>query len=197
MTSTLTNMRGKAVDAIERIMKDKIASAKAKGITKTVRAMVIGVPNCGKSTFINNLSGRAKTVTGDRPGVTKGKQWLAITNNLWLLDTPGTLYPKIINDQIGLNLAYIGSIRDDILPLEEIARRLLADINKLDPNALQARFNATEFDDICKKRGYVLKGGTLDIDRCAKAILTEFRAGKLGRFNLDMLLTKYSHPGYI
>jgi len=188
MNSTASGMRPKAIEAITRLMKPRIDAFRAKGVTKTLRAMVIGVPNCGKSTFINNLASRAKTVTGDRPGVTKGKQWLSISDNLWLLDTPGTLYPKITNPQVALNLAYIGSIKDDILPLIEISKQLLVDLEKLKPGCVAERFNATDFDEICKKRGYVLRGGILDEERAAKAIMTEFRAGKLGRFNLDDLL---------
>jgi len=188
MNSTTSNMKGKAVDAITHIMKPRIDAFKQKGVNKTIRAMVIGVPNCGKSTFINNLAAKAKTVTGDRPGVTKGKQWLTVADNLWLLDTPGTLYPKITDNQVALNLAYIGSIKDDILPLIEISKQLLVDLKKLDPSCLMHRFGCETFEDICRKRGYVLKGNVLDEERAAKAIMTEFRAGKLGKFNLDKLI---------
>lgn len=178
----------KVTEAINVILKDKLSSAADKGIKRTIRAIVIGVTNCGKSTFINNLAARGKTLTGDRPGVTRTKQWVPVTEHLWLLDTPGTLWPKFENPQVAKNLAYVGSIKDDILDIIAVAKSLIADLQKLDPNCIKTRYSADNFEDICRKRGYILRGGTLDEERAAKAILTEFRAGKLGRFNLDELL---------
>jgi len=188
MTSTLSGAGKKVTEAIGHILCDKIKAACEKGIKKTVRAIVIGVTNCGKSTFINNLAAKGKAMTGDRPGVTRSKQWVPAGEYLWLLDTPGTLWPKFDNAQVAKNLAYVGSIKDDILDIVALAKDLIEDLKRLDPNCIKNRFNADTFEDICRKRGYILKGGVLDEERAAKAILVEFRAGKLGKFNLDELL---------
>ena len=197
INSTQTGAGEKVVKAINAILKNKIDASAAKGIKKTVRACVIGVTNCGKSTLINNLTKKVKALTGDKPGVTKTKQWVVATDRLWLLDTPGTLWPKFENPQIAKNLVYIGSIKDDILDIVALAKDLIGDLTKLEPNCIKERFQLAEisgqapddaFESICKKRGYVLRGGAPDEQRAAKAILTEFRAGKLGRFNLDELL---------
>jgi len=188
LNSTQSGTAKKVTEAINHILRDKIKTADAKGIKKTIRAIVIGVTNCGKSTFINNLAAKGKTMTGDRPGVTRTKQWVPATEHLYLLDTPGTLWPKFDNPQVAKNLAYVGSIKDDILDTTAVAKDLIADLTRLDPHCIKKRFNADTFEDICRKRGYILKGGILDEERAAKAILVEFRAGKLGRFNLDDLL---------
>ena len=188
LDSTRTGAGQRVVKAVNEILKSKIQAASAKGIKKTVRAVVIGVTNCGKSTFINNLAAGRKTQAANRPGVTRTKQWVPVTDFLWLLDTPGTLWPKFDNPQVAKNLAYIGSIKDDILDIVAVAKDLLVDLKKLAPACIKNRFDAETFEDICKKRGYILKGGVLDQERAAKAILTEFRAGKLGRFNLDELI---------
>jgi len=150
---------------------------------KIVRAMVIGVPNAGKSTLINKLSRGKKTVTADKPGTTRTKQWVLATDYLWLLDTPGILYPKLSNPQIAKNLAYVGTIKDDILDIVELSKSLLEDLKYLG-------MKEVNFEDFGKKRGFLLKGGVLDEERCAKAILVDFRAGKFGKFNLDRLLNK-------
>jgi ribosome biogenesis GTPase A len=188
LNSTLSGAGKKVTEAIGHILCDKIKAACEKGIKKTVRAIVIGVTNCGKSTFINNLAAKGKTMTGDRPGVTRSKQWVPVNEYLWLLDTPGTLWPKFDNPQVAKNLAYVGSIKDDILDIVALAKDLIEDLKRLDPNCIKNRFGADTFEDICRRRGYILKGGVLDEERAAKAILVEFRAGKLGRFNLDNLL---------
>jgi len=190
LNSTLSGAGKKVTEAIGHILCDKITAACNKGIRFTARAIVIGVTNCGKSTFINNLAAKGKTKTGDRPGVTRSKQWVAVNDYLWLLDTPGTLWPKFDNPQVAKNLAYVGSIKDDIIDITAVAKDLIDDLKKLDPNCIKTRFGADTFEDICRKRGYILKGGALDEERAAKAILVEFRAGKLGRFNLDELLTQ-------
>jgi ribosome biogenesis GTPase A len=188
----------KVLLAVRTLLSDKISSAREKGVNKTIRAIIIGVTNCGKSTFINNVAGRGKTLTGDKPGVTRTKQWVTAnlggaTDNakfapdVWLLDTPGVLPPSFDNPQTAKNLAYIGSIKDDILNLVDLARELVTDITKLDANCLSARFGASDFEGIARKRGYILKGNALDEERTAKALLVEFRAGKIGKFSLDKL----------
>ena len=176
------------IKALQNLLAERIKTKQAHGIVKILRVAVIGVTNCGKSTFINNLTNKGKTQTGNRPGVTRTKQWVPITDNLWLLDTPGTLWPAFTNRQVGLNLAYVGSIKDDILDLPALSQSLLEDITKLQPDAVTNRFGVTAFDAIGRKRGCVLRGGVLDTMRTAKMILSEFREGKIGKFNFDRLL---------
>ena len=188
LNSTQSGTGQKVINAINEVLKEKIAASAQKGIKRTIRAIVIGVTNCGKSTFINNLAARGKAMTGDRPGVTRTKQWVPVNQHLWLLDTPGTLWPKFDNPQVAKNLAYVGSIKDDIMDTISLSKDLMTDLIRLDPDCIKNRFGADEFEEICRKRGYILKGGILDEERAAKAILVEYRAGKLGRFNLDELL---------
>ena len=134
------------------------------------------------------MTNKGKTQTGNRPGVTRTKQWVSITDNLWLLDTPGTLWPSFSNQQIARNLEYVGSIKDDILDTVALSQSLLTDLNKLQPDAVLSRFGVSSFEEIAKKRGCLLRGGVFDVLRAAKMILTEFREGKIGKFNLDELL---------
>ena len=176
------------VKALQKLLTERIQTKLSHGIIKTLRVAVIGVTNCGKSTFINNMTNKGKTQTGNRPGVTRTKQWVPITDNLWLLDTPGTLWPAFSNQQVARNLAYVGSIKDDILDTIALSQALLEDLSKLQPEAVRARFGVTTFDEIAKKRGCLLRGGVLDTRRAAKMILSEFREGKIGKFNLDNLL---------
>jgi ribosome biogenesis GTPase A len=173
--------------ALKKLLADRIATARSHGINKILRAAVIGVTNCGKSTFINNMNNKGKTKTGDRPGVTRTKQWVNVVDNLWLLDTPGTLWPSFENKQTAKNLAYVGSIKDDILNIVELAEDLLTDLRKLQPQAVEARFGAVGFAGIAEKRGLIVRGGGIDGQRTARTILTEFRGGKIGKFNLDEL----------
>lgn len=176
------------IKTLQKLLAERIQIKLSHGITKTLRVAVIGVTNCGKSTFINHMINKGKTQTGNRPGVTRTKQWVSITDNLWLLDTPGTLWPAFTNQQVARNLAYVGSIKDDILDTVALSQALLADLTKLQPNAVLSRFGVTTFEEIAKKRGCLLRGGVLDVRRAAKIILTEYREGKIGKFNLDELL---------
>jgi ribosome biogenesis GTPase A len=187
---------------LEKLLADKIARAKERGINRILRAVVVGVPNCGKSTLINELAKRGKTKTGDKAGITRSKQWVQIQvkrrvghtedgridDTLWLLDTPGTLWPSFKVAQVGKNLAYVGSIKDDILDIVELAKDLLSDLLKLDKGCLMNRFGADDFTGIARKRGYIVRGGGIDEKRTAVAILNDFRAGRIGKFNLDDLL---------
>jgi ribosome biogenesis GTPase A len=134
------------------------------------------------------MNNKGKTKTENRAGVTRTKQWVAVDDNLWLLDTPGTLYPAFGDPQIAKNLAYIGSIKDDILNTAELSKELLADITKLNSGAVAGRFGAFDFDGIAKKRGLIMRGGVIDETRTAKVILTEYRDGRIGKFNLDELI---------
>ncbi len=171
-------------------IKDKM---KAKGVFRPIRCLIIGVPNCGKSTIINCLSGRKTVITGDKPGVTKGKQWVRLQSGLELLDTPGTLWPKFDNDLVASRLCFIGSIKDDVVDLHELACLLLEELVLLYPSALMERYKLTDisatpcdiFEQIALQRGFLLRGGDIDIERCAKAILDDFRKGKIGKITFD------------
>jgi ribosome biogenesis GTPase A len=167
---------------------------RARGVKKTIRAMVAGIPNVGKSTYINKLFGRAAAVTGDMPGVTRGRQWVKIGPYLELLDTPGMLWPKL-GDQNGARiLAYLGSVRDRVLDTESLAESLLNALMSITPTATAARFKLNSpqgesavslLERACAGRGWLLPGGRLDANRGAALVLDEFRAGKLGKLTLE------------
>lgn len=180
------------VAGLKQVVSDKIEKYAAKGAKISVRAMVVGVPNSGKSTIINAMVKKAKAVTGDRPGVTRGKQWLSI-DNVDFLDTPGTLWGKFEDQKVAHHLAYIGSIRDDILDESELAFDFLDEMKKLYPQNLIDRYNLSGesddtlalFEEIAMARGFKLKGNQPDYDRTAKMIIDEFRKGKLGKIMLE------------
>lgn len=180
------------VAGLKQVVSDKIEKYAAKGANISVRAMVVGVPNSGKSTIINAMVKKAKAVTGDRPGVTRGKQWLSI-DNVDFLDTPGTLWGKFEDQKVAHHLAYIGSIREDILDECELAFDFLDEIKKLYPQNLADRYNLSGenddtlaiFEEIASTRGFKLKGNQPDYERTAKMIIDEFRKGKLGKIMLE------------
>lgn len=159
-----------------------------------LRMMIVGVPNVGKSSLINRMTGKKSTQTGDRPGVTKGKQWLTLTNGMQLLDTPGILWPKFEDPKAGLNLAFCGSIKDEILDVADLALSFIGDIQEMYPQLLLDRYNIDEISEmplgtmeaIALKRGYILPGKRIDYDRCGRAVIDEFRAGKIGRVTLEI-----------
>lgn len=179
--------------AIEEACKDKIERDRKKGIIgRPVRAMVAGIPNVGKSTFINSLVKRASAKTGNRPGVTKGKQWIKLGKNVELLDTPGILWPKFDSEQTGINLALIGSINDEILDETELSLKLIEMLVSDHPGKLSERFEIDETKEgaailemIARKRGCLKKGNEVDYDKAAHIVLDEFRAGRLGRVSLE------------
>lgn len=196
----LTNsLNGKGVDRLAGEVKlaiaDKLARDAARGVTKAVRLMVVGIPNVGKSSLINRLSGRASAKTGDRPGVTRGKQWIRLKNGMELLDTPGILWPKFEDQTTGMHLAFIGSIRDEIMDVETLACNLLEYLRDHYATLLVQRYkldgdiSAMEgyelLEYIGKKRGFVVSGGEIDTYRGANVILDEFRAAKIGRVTLE------------
>lgn len=193
ISSVNTNERKKISDAFRFIAKPITEKYAAKGVFKPVRAMIAGVPNSGKSTLINCVSTRKAALTGDRPGVTKGKQWIRLAEGIELLDTPGTLWPKFEDEAAARRLAYIGSIKDEVIDIPEAAGFLLEELSILYPAALGARYkteaagkNGAEIlDEICLKRGYMLGGGQPDTERCAKAVLDDFRKGRLGALTLE------------
>lgn len=196
----LTNsLNGKGVDRLAGEVKlaiaDKLARDAARGVTKAVRLMVVGIPNVGKSSLINRLAGRASAKTGDRPGVTRGKQWIRLKNGMELLDTPGILWPKFEDQRTGMHLAFIGSIRDEIMDVETLACHLLEYLRDYYAPLLVQRYkldgdiSALEgyelLEYIGKKRGFVVSGGEIDTYRAANVILDEFRAAKIGRVTLE------------
>ena len=181
------------ISIINRVTSEIVQKAKERGVRKTVRAMVIGVPNVGKSTLINQLRGTAVTETGDHPGVTKSNQWVRISPYLEIMDTPGMLWPRLDDQNAARKLCYIGSVSDDVVDIENLAICLLRDLKQINPAALEERFHilnidadgADLLDEICKGRGWLLKGGQSDYDRCCKVVLDEYRSGKLGKITLE------------
>lgn len=182
-------------DKCKALLADKIEREKAKGIVnRSIKIMVCGVPNVGKSSFINKLSGKKSAITGDRPGVTKGKQWIRLKNNFELLDTPGILWPKFDDDAVGLRLAFTGAVKDEIMDIEELACHLLVFLRDNYPSSLTERYKMTDFEDLegyemlellGKKRGFVVSGGEIDTERAAHILLDEFRGAKLGSITLE------------
>lgn len=180
------------VAGLKKVVADKIEKYAQKGANISVRAMVVGVPNSGKSTIINAMVKKAKAVTGDRPGVTRGKQWLSI-DNVDFLDTPGTLWGKFEDQRVAHHLAYIGSIREDILDVSELCFDFIDEMKKFYPDALKNRYNLGElsddtlqiFEQIAMARGFKLKGNQPDYERTAKTVIDDFRKGKLGKIMLE------------
>ncbi len=174
------------------LLKDKLDNYKAKGIFRPIRIMVAGIPNTGKSTIINALSGGKKAITGDKAGVTKGKQWIRL-NDLELLDTPGTMPPAFENQTLAKHLAYIGSMNDANIDFGDLAFELLVELKDKYPNLLKDKYSIEDldvetlelFNQICVRRGFLMRGGEYDYDRCAKAIIDDFRKGRIGKIILD------------
>lgn len=178
---------------IQEACKEKIERDRKRGIlNRPVRAMVVGIPNVGKSTFINTLSGKAAAKTGNKPGVTKGKQWIRLNKQVELLDTPGILWPKFEDQAVGLRLAYIGSIKDEILNTEELAAQLVIFLNTNYPGVLENKYETESDPDgygmLCKiaaSRHCLNKGNELDTEKAAHLMLDDFRNGRLGRLTLE------------
>ena len=172
----------------EQAVRDEV-----KSIKRPLRLMIVGVPNVGKSSLINRLTAKKSARTGDRPGVTTGKQWVTLQNGMQLLDTPGILWPKFEDRLVGLNLAFCGSIKDDILGVEDLAFELIKVLEKDYPDKLMARYGLEELseqtidnmDAIALKRGFIMSGKRIDYERTGRTVLDEFRGGKLGRISLE------------
>ncbi len=217
LNSTESNSSKKLLDAVKNLKVKKLERNEKRGITIPLRMMILGVPNCGKSTLINNLCGKGKTITGDRAGVTRGKQWVIVAPNLEVLDTPGTLWPNLDNTAVAHNLAYIGSIKEEVLDVSSLALDFLIDLAikdktiiekrygiKIDDSAVADLLNIEDndkakiydnedlkmwcldiYEQICQKRGFMLKNHEYDYERCARAILDDFKKGRLGKIILD------------
>ena len=181
-------------DLIMEACKEKIERDLKRGIkNRPVRAMVVGIPNVGKSTFINSYAGKACAKTGNKPGVTKGKQWIRLNKNVELLDTPGILWPKFEDQMVGLRLALVGSIKDEILNIDELAVELIKYLLINYSGVLAARYEIEETEDatevlmrIAKSRNCISKGNELDYSKAAVLLIDDFRSGKLGRLSLEM-----------
>lgn len=184
------------VPTIKNILKEKIEKAKIRGIHKNLKVMIVGVPNVGKSSFINKLSSGKKAKVEDRPGVTRGNQWFTISKDVELLDTPGVLWPKFEDMSVGEKLAFTGAIKDQIMDVEQLAVRLLEYLNeryranllhryKLENFELSEKSGAELLEIIGKKRGMLVSGGEIDTERASIMLLDEFRSAKLGRITLD------------
>ena len=180
--------------AVRALLSDKIAAWEAKGQgTRPVRAMVLGIPNVGKSTFINKLAGRKAAAVSDRPGVTRGRQWISVGRSLELLDTPGILWPRFDSQEVGELLAATGAVKDDVLDREALAANLLVRLRELYPEAIAQRYGLTSPDAAgwemleaaAKRRGFLAGRGEYDTERMAAVLLDEFRGGKLGRITLE------------
>lgn len=178
---------------IQEACREKTERDRRRGIlNRPVRAMVVGIPNVGKSTFINALAGKACAKTGNKPGVTKGKQWIRLNKNVELLDTPGILWPKFEDQQVGLKLAFIGSIKDEILQTEELAAELVKFLEGEYPGVLEDKYDIPEAEDayeclrnIAQSRHCLVRGSELDTEKAASILLDDFRGGRLGRITLE------------
>ena len=180
-------------EVIQEACREKTERDRKRGIlNRPVRAMVVGIPNVGKSTFINALAGKACAKTGNKPGVTKGKQWIRLNKNVELLDTPGILWPRVEDQTVGLRLAFIGSIKDEILQSEELSAELMQFLVKSYPGILTEKYGIKESEDgfedlrgVAESRHCLLKGNELDLEEASKLLLDDFRNGRLGRITLE------------
>ena len=183
---------------LKEIMQERAEAQRKRGrINVPTRAMIVGIPNVGKSTFINQLAGRASTIAADRPGVTRGRQWIKVDANIDLMDTPGVLWPKFEDQEVGMKLACTGAVSDNVVDIVELAENLIRYLMEFAPGAIEGRYKfvpqTAEIADgrrqilteIGNARGFKMKGGVIDIERAAIILLDEFRGGKLGRISLE------------
>ena len=187
---------GGFVPAIRAMLSEKLQRYQEKGqVGRPLKIMVAGIPNVGKSTFINQIAGRKSAKAENRPGVTRGKQWITVDQGLLLLDTPGILWPKFEDREVGMRLAYTGAVKDDIMDLETLSSGLLALLWRQYPEAVASRYKIEAEPDaqgyalleaVGRKRGFLISGGEVDTERAARMVLEEYRSGKLGRFTLDL-----------
>ncbi len=193
LQATASSNRNILLSKLKELVSEKYENRKSKGIEPVFKVMVIGTPNTGKSTIINTLYGQKKAITGDRAGVTKANQWVKISDNFVLLDTPGTLWPKLENEKIATNLAFIGSIKTEVIDQEELGYELAKYLIDNHKNKLSARYGISNYeqeyiviyDEILKKMGCLIRGGEVDYNRGATKILDDFRSGRIGKICLD------------
>ena len=193
LVSSGASARAKLLAALEELLSEKIAKNNQKQINALYKVMVIGVPNTGKSSIINAMATKTKAITGNKAGVTKSTQWVRCGTNIALLDTPGTLWPKLEDKDVSLKLAFSGAIKDDVLDVEELGLELVRFLINLEPQKMEARYGCwnkddeliTIYDGFCKKRGYILRGGEIDYLRAGKGFLDDFRSGRVGKITLD------------
>ena len=181
--------------AVRSACKEKIERDQARGMNRPVRLMVVGIPNVGKSTLINQISGRKGAKAENRPGVTRGKQWVTVDAGLQLMDTPGILWPKFEDPEVGMMLAYTGAVKEGIIDIEELACRLMELLNKFYPQTLKERYKVEApletpgwelLEMAGRARGFLMARAEVNTERMAKVLLDEFRSGKLGKFTLEM-----------
>ena len=181
--------------AVRSVLREKIERNAARGMNKPLKVMVVGIPNVGKSTLINQISGRKGAKAENRPGVTRGKQWVNVDNGLLLLDTPGILWPKFEDPNVGMMLAYTGAVKEGVIDIEELAARLMELMLRFYPHTLLERYKVEAeqgtpgymlLEEAGRKRGYLLARGEIHTERMAKVLLDEYRSGKLGHFTLEM-----------
>ncbi len=193
LQATASSNRNILLSKLKELVSEKYENRKSKGIEPVFKVMVIGTPNTGKSTIINTLYGQKKAITGDRAGVTKANQWVKISDNFVLLDTPGTLWPKLENEKIATNLAFIGSIKTEVIDQEELGYELAKYLIDNHKNKLSARYGISNFeqdyiaiyDEILKKMGCLIRGGEVDYNRGTTKLLDDFRSGRIGKICLD------------
>ncbi len=180
--------------AVQSVLQEKIQRNAARGMNRPVRVMIVGIPNVGKSTLINQISGRKGAKAENRPGVTRGKQWVTVDSSLLLLDTPGILWPKFEDPQVGMKLAYTGAVKEDVIDLEELASNLMELLWKYYPQTVRDRYKLdmpeespgyTLLEEAGRKRGFLMARGEINTERMARVLLEEYRSGKLGRITLE------------
>ena len=181
--------------AVRSVLKEKLERNAARGMNKPLRVMIVGIPNVGKSTLINQISGRKGAKAENRPGVTRGKQWVTVDNGLLLLDTPGILWPKFEDPEVGMMLAYTGAVKEDIMDIEELACRLMTLLTTRYPQVLTERYGIEIPEEVNgydllqitgKKRGFLMARGEINTERMARVLLDDYRAGKLGRLTFEL-----------
>lgn len=180
---------------VNEVLKDDIERWAQRGMTgRTIRLMIVGIPNVGKSSLINRLAGSKRAKVEDRPGVTKGKQWVSVSNDIELLDMPGVLWPKFEDREVGLSLAFTGAVKDDIMDMESLACEFIARLRAIGSSAISGRYGVEISEDMTdyevleavgRKRGFLISGGEINTERAAIILLDEFRSGKLGRISLE------------
>lgn len=195
LEGTKTTSKSVLLNKLKELTKEKYDRSKAKGVEPIFKVMVIGTPNTGKSTIINTLCGQKKTMTGDKAGVTKAKQWVKITDNFALLDTPGVLWPRFEEMQVALKLAFIGSVKKDVVDQEELGFELVKFLIDKKPSVLEERYKVTVderepieiYDDILRNSGCIMRGNEVDYTRGGFKVLEDFRSGKMGKICLDLV----------